>query len=133
MSESPCSSSNSSNTLQSSKPQFNRVRAKPLPIRKVYLSEDEKVKFRSMSEDLIGTRGGYILDSALNILGKVPISELGDTIKSLNTGMYAIVFDGKVDENLLNAAEVAKISHLVGMDVSVRRQGSVNVMKAAEL
>ena len=47
------------------------------------ISEDEKKKFKSLLEDLIGTKGAYILDEKLSVLGKVPISELSTTIKLL--------------------------------------------------
>ena len=43
-------------------------------------------KLEKMLDDLIGTRGAYILDNNSNILGKVPTSELTTTIKDLNNG-----------------------------------------------
>ncbi len=82
-------------------------------------TQEEKTKFKSMLEDLIGTRGAYILDESLNILGKVPISELSTTVKSLSTGVYAIVLDGPIDKTLTEIAEKTNISHLIGMDSKV--------------
>jgi len=79
----------------------------------------EMTKFEEMLEDMIGTRGAYILDDKLSILGKVPVSELQSTIKSLASGIYAVVFDGVVDKELLSAAERANISFIVGMTSSV--------------
>jgi hypothetical protein len=78
-------------------------------------TEQEKEKFEEMLEDMIGTRGAYILDEKLNILGKVPVSELQSTIRSLASGIYAVVFDGAIDRDLISAAERANISFLVGM------------------
>lgn len=97
--------------------------AKPRPRqveRKVKLSSEERDKFKTMLEDLIGTRGAYILDKSLNILGKVPITELQTTVKSLNTGMYAIVFDGAVDLDLVKIAEKANVSYLVAMSTKIK-------------
>jgi len=125
--------------LKSSRPNFSRppqrTNFKKIEPRRnaITLTLEEKTRFRSMVEDLVGTRGGYILDGSLNILGKVPITELAPTIKSLNTGIHAIVFDGRIDDALLDAAEQANIRHLIGRDTNVRRSSSVNLMTTAEL
>ena len=88
--------------------------------RKIKLTSDEKDRFKAMLEDLIGTRGAYILDKSLNILGKVPITELQTTVKSLSTGMYAIVFDGVIDRDLVKIAEKADVSYLVAMSTRIK-------------
>ncbi|MFC2135779.1 hypothetical protein ACFLTH_14275 [Bacteroidota bacterium] len=69
-----------------------------------------------MLEDLIGTRGAYVLDESLNILGKVPVSELQSTIKSLRTGIYAVVLDGIIDKDLVAISERASVKFLVAME-----------------
>lgn len=98
------------------------------------LTEEETGKFKRMVEDLVGTRGGYILDPKLNILGKVPITELITTIKSLNTGMYAVIFDGIIDRNFTKAAERANISYLVGMSSQVKPgETTVSCLTASEI
>ena len=91
---------------------------------KVTLSEDEKQSFSEMLENLIGTRGAYVLDAKLNILGKVPISELQTTLKSLNTGVHAVIFDGVIDKELLSTAEKANVNFLIGMDNKVKNRSS---------
>ncbi len=91
---------------------------------KAVLSENEKHVFNDMLEDLIGTRGAYILDDKLNILGKVPISELQTTLKSLNTGVHAVIFDGIIDKDILASAEKSNVSYLVAMDNKVKNKAS---------
>jgi hypothetical protein len=71
-------------------------------------------------EDLIGTRAAFMLDNKLNILGKIPVSELISTIKSLNSGIYAVILDDVVDKDMLTAAETARIDFLVAMDAKVK-------------
>ncbi len=93
------------------------------------ITEKEKTAFNDMLEDLIGTRGAYVLDDELNILGKVPISELQSTLKSLNTGVHAVIFDGVIEKELLSIAEKANVAFLVGMDNKVKnKNSSVNQM-----
>ena len=71
-------------------------------------------KFKDLLEDLIGTRGAYILDENMNLLGKVPIIELPNTIKNMSSA-YAVVFDGYIDKNLVIAAERSGVKYLAGM------------------
>jgi len=85
------------------------------------LSADQKKKFKSMIEDLIGTKGAYFLDDKMNKLGKVPITELAATIKSLPMGVNAIVLDGSVDKAMIQVAERARVKYLIGMDTKVKQ------------
>tara|TARA_Y100000310_G_scaffold319505_1_gene374881 strand:+ start:311 stop:1591 length:1281 start_codon:yes stop_codon:yes gene_type:complete len=95
---------------------------------------DEKKVFKEMLENLVGTRGAHILDDKLNILGKVPISELQTTIKSLSSGVYAIVFDGGIDKELVKTAEKARISFLVGMNSKVKpTETSIKLLTVSDL
>ncbi|MBN2453995.1 DNA primase, partial [Candidatus Woesearchaeota archaeon] len=81
----------------------------------------ERDVFRDMSEDLIGTRGAYLLDEKLNILGKVPVSELQGTLRSVSN-VYAVVFDGSIERDLVSVAERANVKHLIAMDSKVKPQ-----------
>ena len=83
------------------------------------LPEDEKKIFKSTMEDLFGTKGACIFDQNLNVLGKVPSSELETTIKSLNGGIYALALDGPVDIDLVRLAEKLGIMHVVGTSSKV--------------
>ncbi len=121
------------------RPMDNRMdrdrRQPPMVGRKlpVKLSDEEKAKFAKMLEDLIGTRGAYVLDSKLNILGKVPFSELVPTIKSLSSGIYAVVFDGTVDETLLQTTEKVGVKYLITMDGKMKGNGKVTILTAEDL
>ena len=97
-------------------------------------TDAEKTKFREMLEDLIGTRGAYILDEKMNILGKVPITELVTTVKSLTSGVYAVVFDGVADRELTMVAEKSNINFVVAMDTKVKKEDTrVSILVESEL
>jgi DNA primase len=99
------------------------------PMRKsVSVSAEEKGKFKSTLDDLFGTRGACIFDDKLNILGKVPLSELPSTVKSLNGGVYALVLDGAIDLDLVKTAEKFGITHLVGTSTKVKESQRVNIL-----
>ena len=78
------------------------------------VSKEMETKFKGMLDDLVGTHGAYLLDKDFNILGKVPASELPNTLGEMGDA-FAVVFDGIVTKEILSAAEKGKTSYLVGM------------------
>jgi len=123
------------------KPQFTKRYERPVSrpparpvVRKTYLPTEIKTKFKNMLNDLIGTRGAYILDEKLNILGKVPISELATTVKSLSSGIYAIVFDGLIEKSLVEIAEKSRVKYLVAMNTKIQTSETrVNILTNEDL
>ncbi|MEK6967395.1 MAG: DNA primase DnaG [Nanoarchaeota archaeon] len=96
-------------------------------------NQHEKEAFKMMCEDLVGTRGAYVLDNQLNILGKVPVTELLGTLKNLPQ-IYAIIFDGIIEPELVRAAESTHVQFLVGMDTRVNPAHSrVGLLMISEL
>ncbi len=124
--------STSSNTSSAARPQRPMVR--PATASRPTLTVDEKKRLSTMLEGLIGTRGACVLDDKLNLLGKVPFTELNSTLKSLNAGVYAVVFDGVIDRDLVQVAEASKIQHIVAMDTKVKpTESRLNIVTAAQL
>jgi len=114
--------------------QARPVVAPPVRASKPILREDERRRLGEMLEGRIGTRGAYVLDDKMNVLGKVPFTELNSTLKSLNTGVYAVVFDGVVDSQLVEVAEKSTIKHIVAMDTKVDpAESRLNIVTAAML
>ncbi len=101
--------------------------------KKPSLSDSEKKSFNTMLDDLIGTRGAYILDEKLKMLGKVPITELATTLRSLGSGVYAIVFDGIADKELVQVAERTGLKYVIAMDAKVKSTGKLSVLTMNDL
>lgn len=91
----------------------------------------QKEVFKKTLDELVGTRAACILDHDNQLLGKVPITELENTIKTMDDP-YAIIFDGKVDANLNFLAKKKGVKFLVGMEKEELRT-SVCVMDKNEL
>ncbi len=85
------------------------------PQRRVNLKPKQKEEFKKTLEELVGTRAACIFNENGELLGKVPVTELENTIKSVDNP-YAIVFDGKVDYNLGNIARMKGVKILIGME-----------------
>ncbi|MFH1637053.1 MAG: DNA primase DnaG [Candidatus Woesearchaeota archaeon] len=121
------------NAMHPQQPQPKRFQpaAKPMPQRSAVhpkeskvpkpslVTQEQKDKFKQLLEDLIGTRGAYILDEKMNILGKVPATELTTTMKSLSSGVFAVVFDGTITKDILIIAERTGTQFIIGMDTAV--------------
>lgn len=106
--------------------------AAPMRAPKSGPTDTEKGKFKEVADDLVGTRGACIFDQNLNILGKVPMTELSTTIKSLGGGIHAIVLDGEVNEDLSKTAEGLKVEYLVGTKSSVKNS-RIKILTEKEL
>lgn len=98
--------------------------AAPAPIPQRGLTDPQKAGLKKMVDDLIGTRGAFVLDANLSLLGKVPVSELPTTLASLGSGIFAIVFDGSIDKALVETAEKSNVQYLVGMDMVGQQKSS---------
>jgi DNA primase len=95
-------------------------------------SPTENKKFKELLDDLVGTRAAYFLDNGLNILGKVPVTELESTIKNINA--YALVFDGIIDRNITSSAERSSIQYIVGMTSRINpRETRINILTQRDL
>jgi len=99
------------------------VQQRPVPqrrnfTRKLSLTGEQKTNFKKMLDDLVGTRGAYLLDQSMNILGKVPGTELIPSMNELNS-VFAVVLDGAVSEEIIETAERKNVKCVVGMNSKV--------------
>ena len=117
------------------RPQYRQPASQPVSTpSETSLHPDMKKAFSTMLDDLVGTRGAYLLDDKLTILGKVPVTELVTTLKSLTSGVYAIIFDGVVDRLLTQTAERSNVKYLIGMDSKIRsEQTRLGVLTVGDL
>jgi DNA primase len=77
---------------------------------------DDKTKsfLSSLLDDLIGTRAAYLVDKDLQIISKIPLTEITDIVADYSN-VYAIVFDGKVTQSIVDLAKQRSIRYIVGM------------------
>jgi len=106
------------------KSDFVGVRRRPYQ-RSLQIPPQDSDNFKKMLDDLIGTKGAYILDDHANILGKVPTIELSSTLGNLQSGIHAVVLDGTVTRDILSVAERAQVKYLVGRGSDVGSGGRV--------
>ncbi len=101
-------------------------------VRREQITTEDKGIFREYLEDLIGTRAAVVLDEDLEVIGKVPIAELPSTIKNVES-VFAVIFDGDIDQTILEVAEKAGVFVIVGMDKKVKTASKVNLLTVDDL
>ena len=92
----------------------------------------QKEEFARILDDLVGTRAACVLDEKGNVLGRVPLSEIENTIKSMESP-YAILFDGVVTGSMVYTAKNKGVKCLVGMEKEAGAGSGICVMDRKDL
>jgi DNA primase len=79
------------------------------------LDDKERELFKKTLNELVGTRAACIFNDKDELLGKVPVSELENTLRTIE-GPNAVVFDGIVSLRLGEVARRKGIKFLIGME-----------------
>ncbi|MEA1985786.1 MAG: DNA primase DnaG [Euryarchaeota archaeon] len=72
-------------------------------------------KFKSHSDDLMGTLGARLLNIDNKIVGETPVRDLVNTLKNADDAVKTVVFDGVVTQRILDIASNKGIKNLVGV------------------
>jgi DNA primase len=103
----------------------------PKPVLRPGLHPETEKQFKKMLEELIGTRGAYLLDKDMNILGKVPTKELKNVLNNL-TDVDTIIMDDQVTPDLIKFVENTNLSNIVGMS-SIAQARKIKIITAKDL
>lgn len=87
----------------------------------------EYEEFKKTLSDLTGTRAAYFFDKDMKIIGKIPVKEMFGALKEIKD-VHALIFDGSIDQKLVNFATEKNIKYLVGMKINGRISASKNIM-----
>jgi len=97
------------------KPEIVREIKEERPIYQFQLEGDKAERFKSILEDLIGTRAACFLNEDMGILGRVPVKEMFSAMRELDSS--AIIFDGDIDQKLVTQCANNGIKYIIGMRV----------------
>jgi len=91
--------------------------------------------FKGFLNKLPGTLSAYLLDENMEVLDKVAVRDLAETLRETgNKNIYAVVFDGVITQRLVDIASEKGISYLVGMKSHkiTRRPVSLKILSLSE-
>ncbi len=78
------------------------------------LVDDKKARFfKGLLEQLTGTHAAFLIDENLKTISKIPVAELQNVIHDFSN-VFALVFDGKIDQPMVDLAAQKNIKFLVG-------------------
>ncbi len=95
--------------------------------------EGDKIEaFKTVLDDLIGTRAACFLDVNHEILGRVPVKEMFSAMRGLNAS--CLIFDGDIDQKLINHCLHNGIKYIVGMKVGrIRTPEGISILTIHDL
>jgi DNA primase len=96
------------------------------------IDADKLGAFKSVLNELIGTRAACFLDENKEILGRVPVKEMFATMRELSA--ESLIFDGDIDQKLVNQCLQNGIKYIIGMKVDrVRMPEGITIMTIHDL
>jgi len=107
------------------------VQARPVQRPVVRVHPEIEKQYKKMLEELIGTRGAYLLDKDMNILGKVPTKELGNVLNNL-PDVENIVMDEQLTQDMVRQLEETNITHVIAMS-SAAQSRKIRIITAKDL
>lgn len=101
-------------------------------VRRIRLKTEQKDLFKKTLHDIVGTRAAFIFNNKNELLGKVPIKELFNTIKVIEDP-YSVVLDGKIDHEIESVIRKKNtIKFLVGKEKE-EINSPINIISKADL
>lgn len=82
-------------------------------------NDDEKKLFGRLLEEIVGTRAAYLVNEHGQTMAKAPINELQNLMMNYNN-IYAVVFDGKVNQAIINLSKQKNVRYIVCMGYQER-------------
>lgn len=74
--------------------------------------EGAKLLLSSLLEELTGTHAAYLVNKDMQVISKLPISELGEMINDFSE-VFAVVMDGKVNQDIVDVLAKRGVQYLV--------------------
>ncbi len=101
-------------------PSLKREHASASPKRSsqspVEVPQEIKEKVTPLINDIIGTRGAFLVNEKFDILGRIPYKGVEDAILNLEN-IYMLILDGIITDEIAKAAEESEIKYIIGSKV----------------
>ena len=92
----------------------------------VDIPQEVKEKSLSLINEIIGTRGAFLVNDKFEIVGKIPYKEVEAAILNIED-IFMIVLDGVITDEIAKSAEQSEVKYVIGSRVS----GSSSTVKLA--
>lgn len=102
----------------------------PEPAKKVAEQPKDAGEFTEVMKELAGTLSAKLLDANKNVIQKVAVRDLANTLKESNGDVKSVVFDGVITQRMLDIAAEKNLEYLVGVKMGsiVKQPANVKVI-----
>ena len=100
------------------------------PVKKVEQPSKDAGEFTEVMKELSGTLSAKLLDANKNVIQKVAVRDLANTLKESNGDVKSVVFDGVITQRMLDIAAEKNLEYLVGVKMGsiVKQPANVKVI-----
>ena len=92
-------------------------RAAPAPRQPVEVPLELKEKTPVLINEIIGTRGAFLVNEKFEIMGKIPYKEVEAAILNIEN-VFMLVLDGSITEEIAKSAEQSEVKYVIGSRVA---------------
>ncbi len=96
-------------------------RSAPVQRQPVEVPAELKEKVPSLINEIIGTRGAFLVNEKFEIMGKIPYKEVEAAILNIEN-VFMLVLDGSITEEIAKSAEQSEVKYVIGSRVSGNSQ-----------
>ena len=107
-----------------------RQEQQPQVVKKVEQPTKDAGEFTEVMKELAGTLSAKLLDANKNVIQKVAVRDLANTLKESNGDVKSVVFDGVITQRMLDIAAEKNLEYLVGVKMGsiVKQPANVKVI-----
>ena len=87
------------------------------------IPEEIKAKALPFVNEIVGTRGAFLVNDKFEIIGKIPYKEVEGSIPNIEN-IYLIVLDGAITDEIAKSADESDVKYIVGSRVSGTAQSA---------
>lgn len=87
----------------------------------VEVPQEMREKTSGLINEIIGTRGAFLVNEKFEIMGKIPYKEVEAAISNIEN-VFMLVLDGAITEEIAKSAEQSEVKYVVGSRVSADSQ-----------
>jgi DNA primase len=101
------------------KPKEQSAEKRPSPVQRQPIEVPQEIKEKTINliNEIIGTRGAFLVNDKFEIMGKIPYKEVEAAILNIEN-IFMLVLDGAITDEIAKSAEQSELQYVVGNRVS---------------
>ncbi|MDD3263545.1 MAG: DNA primase DnaG [Candidatus Nanoarchaeia archaeon] len=102
-------------------------------VEEIVIDKESLKRIKYLLEEIIGTNGVYLLDKTSTILSKVPLKELSHTLSAMSNGVFMLVVDGILEQDVIDLSLKYNVKKIICMDSRVNEVKGLEIIKMDDI